>query len=59
MADKLEIYHRGSSVCAAKLRFYLAEKDLPWKVCRYPDPPRPRPSEATANAVNFSNKANA
>ena len=48
MADKLEIYHRGSSVCAAKLRFYLAEKDLPWKVCRYPPPldralPRRRP----------------
>lgn len=59
MADKLEIYHHGSSVCAAKLRFYLAEKDLPRKVCRYPAPPRPRPSEETANAVNFSNKANA
>ena len=31
MADKLELYHHGSSVCAAKVRFYLAEKDLPWE----------------------------
>jgi glutathione S-transferase len=30
MADTLELYHHGSSVCAAKVRFYLAEKDLPW-----------------------------
>ena len=31
MADKLELYHHGSSVCAAKVRFYLAEKELPWE----------------------------
>lgn len=31
MTDKLELYHHGSSVCAAKVRFYLAEKDLPWE----------------------------
>ena len=31
MIDKLELYHHGSSVCAAKVRFYLAEKDLPWE----------------------------
>lgn len=31
MADKLELYHHGSSVCAAKVRFYLAEKGLPWE----------------------------
>jgi glutathione S-transferase len=27
----LELYHHGSSVCAAKVRFVLAEKGLPWK----------------------------
>lgn len=26
----LELYHHGSSVCAAKVRFYLEEKGLPW-----------------------------
>ena len=26
----LELYHHGSSVCAAKVRFVLAEKGLPW-----------------------------
>jgi len=26
----LELYHHGSSVCAAKVRFVLAEKALPW-----------------------------
>lgn len=26
----LELYHHGSSVCAAKVRFALAEKRLPW-----------------------------
>ncbi len=26
----LELYHHGSSVCAAKVRFALAEKDVPW-----------------------------
>jgi len=26
----LELYHHGSSVCAAKVRFALAEKGLPW-----------------------------
>lgn len=31
MADKLELYHHGSSVCAAKVRFYLNEKGLPWE----------------------------
>lgn len=31
MADTLELYHHGSSVCAAKVRFYLAEKGLPWE----------------------------
>ena len=31
MADKLDLYHHGSSVCAAKVRFYLAEKALPWQ----------------------------
>ena len=30
MADTLELYHHGSSVCAAKVRFYLAEKGLAW-----------------------------
>jgi len=27
----LELYHHGSSVCAAKVRFALAEKDLEWE----------------------------
>ena len=27
----LELYHHGSSVCAAKVRLYLAEKQLPWE----------------------------
>lgn len=27
----IELYHHGSSVCAAKVRFALAEKDLPWQ----------------------------
>ena len=27
----LELYHHGSSVCAAKVRFALAEKDLGWE----------------------------
>jgi glutathione S-transferase len=27
----IELYHHGSSVCAAKVRFVLMEKDLPWK----------------------------
>ncbi len=27
----IELYHHGSSVCAAKARFCLAEKDLEWK----------------------------
>src|SRR3990172_12633493 len=27
----LELYHHGSSVCAAKVRFVLSEKDLEWK----------------------------
>ncbi len=27
----LELYHHGSSVCAAKVRFALAEKKLAWK----------------------------
>ena len=26
----LELYHNGSSVCAAKVRILLAEKDIPW-----------------------------
>ncbi len=26
----LELYHHGSSVCAAKVRMYMAEKDLDW-----------------------------
>ena len=26
----LELYHHGSSVCAAKVRIYLAEKGLDW-----------------------------
>jgi len=26
----LDLYHHGSSVCAAKVRIYLAEKDLDW-----------------------------
>jgi hypothetical protein len=26
----LELYHHGSSACAAKVRFALAEKHLPW-----------------------------
>lgn len=32
----LELYHHGSSACAAKVRFALAEKQLPW-VSRYVD----------------------
>ncbi len=32
----LELYHHGSSACAAKVRFALAEKDLPW-TSRYVD----------------------
>ena len=27
----LELYHHGSSVCAAKVRMYMHEKDLDWK----------------------------
>jgi len=27
----LELYHHGSSVCAAKVRIVLAEKGLEWK----------------------------
>ena len=27
----LTLYHHGSSVCAAKVRIVLAEKNLPWK----------------------------
>ena len=27
----LELYHHGSSACAAKVRLALAEKDLPWQ----------------------------
>ena len=27
----LELWHHGSSVCAAKVRFTLAEKGLDWK----------------------------
>lgn len=27
----LELFHHGSSACAAKVRFALAEKQLPWK----------------------------
>jgi ganglioside-induced differentiation-associated protein 1 len=26
----IELYHHGSSVCAAKVRFVLAEKDVAW-----------------------------
>jgi len=26
----LDLYHHGSSVCAAKVRFALAEKDIEW-----------------------------
>ena len=26
----LELYHNGSSVCAAKIRIVLAEKNVPW-----------------------------
>lgn len=32
----LELYHHGSSACAAKVRFALAEKQLPWQ-SRYVD----------------------
>lgn len=32
----LELYHHGSSACAAKVRFALAEKQLPW-VSQYVD----------------------
>jgi ganglioside-induced differentiation-associated protein 1 len=32
----LELYHHGSSACAAKVRFALAEKELPWS-SRYVD----------------------
>ena len=32
----LELYHHGSSACAAKVRFALAEKRLPWE-SRYVD----------------------
>ncbi len=31
MARTLELYHHGSSVCAAKVRFYLEEKALAWE----------------------------
>ena len=27
----LELYHHGSSVCAAKVRLFLEEKRLPWE----------------------------
>ena len=27
----IELYHHGSSVCAAKVRLVLAEKSLEWK----------------------------
>jgi glutathione S-transferase len=29
--DTLTLYHHGSSACAAKVRFALAEKQLPWQ----------------------------
>ena len=32
----LELYHHGSSACSAKVRFALAEKELPWS-SRYVD----------------------
>ena len=31
MTGKIDLYHHGSSVCAAKVRFYLGEKGLPWE----------------------------
>src|SRR5713226_7140631 len=31
MSAMLELYHHGSSVCAAKVRFALAEKGLEWQ----------------------------
>ena len=31
MSDTLVLYHHGSSVCAAKVRFYLEEKGLSWE----------------------------
>ena len=31
MSVSLELYHHGSSACAAKVRLVLAEKDLPWE----------------------------
>jgi glutathione S-transferase len=27
----IELYHHGSSVCAAKVRLSLEEKDIPWQ----------------------------
>ena len=30
MGSNLELYHHGSSACAAKVRFVLAEKELEW-----------------------------
>jgi ganglioside-induced differentiation-associated protein 1 len=32
-ADVLTLYHHGSSACAAKVRFALAEKHLDWRSC--------------------------
>ena len=31
MVGRLELYHHGSSVCAAKVRFFLEEKGLAWE----------------------------
>ena len=36
MTDKITLYHHGSSACAAKVRFVLAEKGIAWE-SRYVD----------------------
>jgi glutathione S-transferase len=47
----LELYHHGSSACAAKVRFALAEKHLPW-VGRYVDILRGEQFEPAFLALN-------
>lgn len=47
----LELYHHGSSACAAKVRFALAEKQLPW-ISHYVDILRGEQFDAKFLALN-------
>src|SRR5262249_25322852 len=47
----LELYHHGSSACAAKVRFLLPEKDLAWEG-PYLRLPKGAPFEPSYLAIN-------